>query len=88
MLIKVTQKCLVSYIEEEDKDKASEKGVVSFRSWYYDSDKNNFLDAINEIVNDFDVDRASGENEETEYCGELIETLDLVGFEICQEDIK
>lgn len=85
MLIKVKQKCLVTCVECEDK--ADEKGVVSFRTWYYESDKENFLDAINEIINDFDVDRAFGENEETEYCGELIEALDIVGFEICTESL-
>lgn len=86
MLIKVTQKCLVSYVKEEDKNTADDKGMVSFRHWYYHSDKETFLEAINEIVNDFDVDKASGENEETEYDGEFLDNLGYVRFAICENE--
>lgn len=85
MLIKVTEKCKVSYIDENKKEVEEKKVNYSFRNFYYDSDKENFNDAVVDFILNFDPDRGIDENAECEYDGEYLESMGYIGFAICEE---
>lgn len=85
MLIRITEKCRVSYINEENKKEEEKKVNHSFRSFYYDSDKDNLNDAVVDMILNFDPDRGIDENAECEYDGEYLESLGYIGFNLCED---
>lgn len=85
MIIRVTEKCRVSYINENNKEVEENKVNYSFRSFYYDSDKDNFNDAVIDFICNFDPDKGIDENGECEYDGEYLESLGYIGFSLCED---
>lgn len=85
MIIKVTEKCKVSYIDEKRREEEERKDNYSLRHFYYNSDKDNFNDAVVDMIVNFDPDRGIDENGECEYDGEYIETAGYIAFSLCED---
>ena len=56
MNIKVTELCLVDYINEEDIEKDDNKEVVATRTVIYESKKNTLLEAFKDYDESFNID--------------------------------
>lgn len=85
MIIKIVEKCIVSYINEEKKEEERNNVNHSFRTFYYDSNMDTFNDAVADIILNFDVDKAIDENGECEYDGEYLDSLGYISFSLCDE---
>lgn len=82
MLINVTEKCRVSYINEENKEEEMKWANYSFRIFSYKSQKDNFSDAVLDFILNFNEENCLYTDKGCEYDGEFLESMGYINFSI------
>ena len=54
LILKITERCEVSYINEDTYNYDKEKEYISLRNYLYESHKDNFEEAVVDFINNFD----------------------------------
>lgn len=83
IILKVTEMCKVSYINEYNMEVEEEKDNYALRTYLYLTKSSNVTEAISECLNSFDIDNVF--NCDDEFDGECL-TSEILNIEVCDAE--